>query len=107
MGTRRPSSSTRVTEVASGRSARMTTPSGPGCAPSTECGSWWCPATTRSISPRLGPAGAAPGPTGAVPEPAGAGPEPPGLGLLGLELEPGRLASGDVIAGHSIREGCC
>src|SRR5215472_2806601 len=52
MGWRLPSSSTAVTEVAIGRSARMVTPRGPRCAPSTECGSWCCQDTTRSISAR-------------------------------------------------------
>src|SRR6266446_7429620 len=53
MGNLRPSLVTTVTLVASGRSARTVTPSGPGWAPRMECGSWWCPATMRSISSTL------------------------------------------------------
>src|SRR5215469_15962986 len=56
MGNRRPSASTTAAVAASGSSARTRTPSGPGCAPSTECGSWWMPATIRSISPAVTPA---------------------------------------------------
>ena len=41
------------TDVASGRSARIDEPSGPGWAPRIECGSWCWPATSRSISARL------------------------------------------------------
>ena len=53
MGSRRPSSRINVTERAMGRSARTTTPSGPGWAPRIECGSWYCPETSRSNSLRL------------------------------------------------------
>ena len=53
MGTRRPSGSTTATDWASGRSARMVTPSAPGWAPSTECGSWCTPATMASMVSRL------------------------------------------------------
>src|SRR6185437_1239859 len=97
MGSLRPSSSTAVTDVASGRNARMITPPGPGCAPSTECGSWWCPATIRSISPRLGPAASGPAASG----PAASGPAASGADAL----EPDRLGSGCVITGHSISVG--
>jgi hypothetical protein len=59
MGNRRPSASTTSTMAANGRSVRITNPSGPGWAPRIEWGSWWVPATIRSISPRLTPAAAA------------------------------------------------
>src|ERR1700747_585550 len=94
MGSLRPSSSTAVTDVASGRSARMITPSGPGCAPSTECGSWCWPATIRSISPRLTSADFGSGDFGA----GDFGPAT----LRPATLEPATLGSGCVITGHSI-----
>src|SRR5689334_3485069 len=107
MGSLRPSSRTAVTDVASGRNARMITPPGPGCAPSTECGSWCCPATIRSISPRLGPAASGP-PTSGPPTsgPAASGPPASGADASGADaLEPDRLGSGCVITGHSISVG--
>src|SRR5205814_10017477 len=107
MGSLRPSSSTAATDVASGRNARMITPPGPGCAPSTECGLWCCPATIRSISPRLGPAASGTPASGpAASAPATSGPAASGPGTSGPDaLEPDRLGSGCVITGHSISVG--
>ncbi len=55
-----------VTERAYGRSARTSTPPGIGCAPSTSCGAWWSPASSRprSAVSRAG-AGRAPCPSAA------------------------------------------
>ena len=63
----------RATSSACGRRVRTTVPSACGCAPSTECGSWWAPPSSRSIVCWSGGLGSVPPDVSLLSGTAGAG----------------------------------